>query len=163
MSSTAVPVARPSLSWRVIVPGLLASLLLAMWQMIVEALIPNGAGFWAPPVYIAATVLRDLQSAGSPAAFNLLGVVLGLMGHMMNSVIFGLIFALLIAPRLPALARRIAGGVVYGVVVFVGMWFLILPLVDPVMLNLNAAVFFLGHIMWGAALAAVNYLVGAKA
>jgi len=163
MGSTTVSVARPSISWRTLIPGLAASLVLGMWQMILEALIPSGSGLWSPPINIAAAVLRDLQSAGSPAAFNLLGVVLGLMGHMMNSVILGLIFALLIAPRLPAVAGRIAGGVVYGVVVFVGMWFLILPLVDPVMLNLNAAVFFLGHIMWGAALAAVNYLVGAKA
>lgn len=166
MSSTAASaasVARASFSWRLLIPGLVASLVLGMWQMIVEALIPAGAGLWSPPIYIAATVLRDLQAAGSPAPFTLLGVVLGLMGHMMNSVILGLIFAYLIAPRLPSLGRRVAGGVVYGVAIFLGMWFFVLPLIDPVMLNLNAAAFFLGHMMWGAALGALNFRIVAKA
>jgi uncharacterized membrane protein YagU involved in acid resistance len=53
-------------------------------------------------------------------------------------------------------------GLVYGVVVYVVMWFIILPLLDPVMLNLNAFVFFLGHMMWGVALALVNYRATAK-
>jgi len=163
MTSTSVSVDRPSLTWKVLIPGLAASLLLGMWQMIVEAVIPAGAGLWSPPIYIAATILRDLQSAGSPAAFNLLGVVLGLMGHMMNSVILGLIFAFVIGPRLPSLSRRIGGGVVYGVAIFLVMWFVILPLIDPVMLNLNAAVFFLGHMMWGAALGVVSNQVVARA
>ena len=156
MTSTTVSIVRPSLSWRVLIPGLVASLLLGMWQMIVEALIPTGAGPWSPPIYIAATILRDLQGAGSPTAFNLLGVVLGLMGHMMNSVILGLIFAFVIGPRLSTRSKKIGGGVVYGVVFFLMMWFLILPLIDPVMLNLNAAVFFLGHMMWGAALGGLS-------
>jgi len=129
--------------------------------MIVEAIV--GAGLWSPPIYIAATLLRGLQGAGSPASFDLPGVGLGLMGHMMNSVIFGLIFAFLIGPRLTSLGRQIAGGIVYGVVIFAAMWFLVLPLVDPVMLNLNPGVFFLGHMMWGAALGAVNHFVVAGA
>ncbi|OGO70660.1 MAG: hypothetical protein A2Z37_00770 [Chloroflexi bacterium RBG_19FT_COMBO_62_14] len=158
MTSTTVSVARPSLSWRVLIPGLVASLVLGMWQMIAEALIPTGAGLWSPPIYIAATILRDLQGAGSPAAFNLLGVVLGLMGHMMNSVILGLIFAFLIGPRLSSLGSQVLGGVVYGTAIFLMMWFLILPIFDPVMLNLNAAVFFLGHMMWGAALGGLSNL-----
>lgn len=156
MSSTAVSAARPSLSWRVIVPGLVASLVLGIWQMIVEALIPAGAGLWSPPIYISATILRDLQGAGSPAAFNLLGVVLGLMGHMMNSILLGLAFAFVIGPRLSTRTTKIAGGVAYGIVIFLAMWFVILPIIDPVMLNLNAAVFFLGHMMWGAALGVLN-------
>lgn len=163
MRSTAVSVARPSFTWRVLVPGLVASLVLGMWQMIVEALISTGAGLWSPPVYIAATLLRGFQTVGSPAPFDLLGVGLGLMGHMMNSIILGLIFAFLIGPRLPTLGRQIVGGIVYGVAIFIGMWYLVLPLIDPVMLNLNAGVFFLGHMMWGAALGAVNYIVVARA
>lgn len=161
MTTTALSVSRPSFSWRVLVPGLVASLVLGMWQMIVEAIV--GAGLWSPPIYIAATLLRGLQGAGSPAAFDLAGVGLGLMGHMMNSVIFGLIFAFLIGPRLPSLSRQIGAGLVYGVAIFVAMWTIVLPLINPVMLNLNAGVFFLGHMMWGAALGAVNYFVVTRA
>ena len=43
------------------------------------------------------------------------------------------------------------------------MWYLDLPLINPAMLQLNAEVFLLGHMMWGAALGAVNYLVVARA
>ena len=161
MTTTAVSVSRPSFSWRVLVPGLVASLVLGMWQMIVEAIV--GAGLWSPPIYIAATLLRGLQGAGSPASFDLAGVGLGLMGHMMNSVIFGLVFAFLIGPRLPSLGRQIVGGLIYGVAIFIVMWYVILPLINPVMLNLNAGVFFLGHMMWGAALGAANYLVVTRA
>ena len=161
MTTTAVSVSRPSFTWRVLVPGLVASLVLGMWQMIVEAIV--GAGLWSPPIYIAATLLRGLQGVGSPASFDLAGVGLGLMGHMMNSVIFGLVFGLLIGPRLPSLGRQILGGLAYGVAIFIVMWFIVLPLINPVMLNLNTGVFFLGHMMWGAALGAVNHFVVARA
>jgi uncharacterized membrane protein YagU involved in acid resistance len=160
MTSTAVSISRPSFTWRVFVPGLVASLVLGMWQMVVEAIV--GAGLWSPPIYIAATLLRGLQGAGSPASFDVAGVGLGLMGHMMNSVIFGLIFAFLIGPRLPTAGRQVVGGLVYGIAIFIAMWFIVLPLVNPVMLNLNPGVFFLGHVMWGAALGAVNYRFVAK-
>lgn len=161
MTSTAAPLARPSWSLKLLAAGLVASLVLGMWEMILEAIV--GDGFWAPVVYIAATILRALQSATAPVAFNLLSVVLGLMGHMMNSVIFGLIFAYLIAPRAKSLVGQIVAGMVYGVVIYLVMWFVLLPLVDPVMLNLNAFIFLLGHAMWGIALGAINYWVTPRA
>ena len=158
--ATTTTVARPSFSLKLLVAGLVASLVLGMWEMILEAIV--GDGFWSPVVYIAATVLRGLQSVTVPVPFDLLGVILGLMGHMMNSVIFGLIFAFLIAPRAKSLAGQIVAGVVYGVVIYLVMWFVVLPLVDPVMLSLNAFVFLLGHMMWGIALGAINHWATAK-
>jgi len=160
MTSIPTFTARPALSLRLLAAGLVASLVMGMWQMILEAII--GAGFWSPVVYIAATILRGLQSIAVPVPFHLLGVILGLMGHMMNSVIFGLIFAYLIAPRLKSLGRQIVAGVIYGVVIYAVMWFVVVPLVDPVMLNLNAFVFFLGHMMWGVALGAINHWAAAR-
>ncbi|HEC24252.1 MAG TPA: hypothetical protein ENI95_15185 [Chloroflexi bacterium] len=154
---------RPSFSVRLLIGGLVASMVMGMWEMILEAVIPGGSGFWSPVIYIAATVLRGLQSAGSPVSFHLPGVVLGLMGHMMNSAILGLIFALLIAPRLRSPGGQIIGGMVFGVMIFAVMWFGVLPLIDPVMLNLNFVVFLLGHAMWGVALGLVNYLVAGSA
>jgi hypothetical protein len=155
MTATTATNVRPTFSPRLLLAGIVASLVIGMWQMILEAVLPNGSGFWAAAVYIAATVLRDLQTVTTPVAFHLLGVVGGLAGHMMNSVILGLIFAFLIAPRLGSTAARVVGGVVYGVAVFLVMWFVALPLIDPVMLRLNALVFLIGHMMWGAALALV--------
>src|SRR3972149_217677 len=127
VTTTAVSVSRPSFTWRVLVPGLVASLVLGMWQMIVEAIV--GAGLWSPPIYIAATLLRGLQSAGSPASFDLAGVGLGLVGHMVNSGIFGLVCPFVIGPPLPSLSRKIGVGLMYGVAIFVAMWYVVLPLI----------------------------------
>ena len=146
----------PALSLKLLVAGIIASMVMAMWEMIVEAIIPGGAGFWAAPVTIAATVLRDLQDVAIPVPFTLIGVVVGMMGHMMNSIILAVIFAFWIAPRLPSLVGQIVAGMVYGVVIFVVMWYAILPVIDPVMLKLNAVVFLFARLMWGGALGWIN-------
>ena len=146
----------PSLPWKLLIAGLVASMVMAMWEMIVEAILPGGAGFWAAPVMIAATVLRDLQNVATPVPFTLIGVVVGMMGHMMNSVILGIIFAFWVAPKVPSLVGQIIAGMIFGVMIFVVMWYAILPVIDPVMLRLNAVVFLIAHVMWGGALGWIN-------
>jgi len=163
MTSTTIRAARPSFPLSLLAGGLVASIVMGMWQMILEAIIPGGAGFWSPLVFIAATILRDLQTVSVPVPFHLLGVLLGLMGHMMNSVIFGLLFAYLIAPRTRSLIGQAVAGMVYGAAIYVVMWFAIVPLVDPVMAHLNPLIFSLGHFMYGLALGLVNHKVTAKA
>ncbi len=135
---------------RTILAGLIASIVMGMVEMVFEAV--AGDGFWSPVTYIGATVLRGLQSLQPPVGFHFWGVVLGLMGHMMNSVILGLIFLALFAGRVGTPAARVVTGAVYGLGIFFFMWYLVVPAVDPVMLNLNATVFVLAHLMWGAAL-----------
>ncbi|MEX2183265.1 MAG: hypothetical protein WEC14_02370 [Chloroflexota bacterium] len=137
---------------RILVAGIGASLVLAMWEMIVEALIPDGAGFFGPPIAIGATIVRDLQGSANPIPFDALALVLGLMGHMMNSVILAVVFGV-IASRLALSAAGTVGlGMAWGAAVFVAMWFVVAPAIDPLMLNVNAAAFFAAHLMWGAAL-----------
>lgn len=82
-------------------------------------------------------------------------VVAGLMGHMMNSVILGGVFAVIVKDREGGMLPLTGVGAVYGVAVFGIMWYLVVPLVDPVMLNLNPVVFAISHMMWGAALGLV--------
>ncbi len=135
---------------RVLVAGIVASLVMGMIEMIYEAL--AGDGFWSPAVYIGATVLRGLQSVQIPVTFDFWGVVLGLMGHMMNSVIFGLIFMAIVARRIRSRGGLVFSGAVYSLAIFVVMWYAVAPIVDPVILNLNATVFAIAHIMWGLAL-----------
>lgn len=135
---------------RVLVAGIVASLVMGMIEMIYEAL--AGDGFWSPAVYIGATVLRGLQSVQIPVTFDFWGVVLGLMGHMMNSVIFGLIFVAIVARSIRSRGRLVFSGAVYSLAIFIVMWYAVAPIVDPVILNLNAAVFAIAHIMWGLAL-----------
>jgi hypothetical protein len=135
---------------RVVVAGLIASLVMGMLEMAHGAI--AGTGFWSPAVFIAATIVRGLQSVSVPVAFQPLPVVLGLMGHMMNSVILAALFSWLIAPRLRSLSGLVLGSVIYSLAVFFVMWYVIVPLVDPVMLSLNPLVFAVSHMMWGAAL-----------
>ncbi len=137
---------------RILVAGVVASLVIAMWEMIVEAIIPDGAGFFGAPVAIGATVVRDLQGSANPIEFHALAFVAGLMGHMMNSVILAAIFGAVVARRALSATATIVAGMGWGVAVFVAMWYVVVPLVDPLMLNLNAAAFFAGHLMWGAAI-----------
>jgi hypothetical protein len=135
---------------RVLGAGIVASIVMGMVEMIYEAV--GGAGFWSPVVFIAATLLRSLQSVPIPVPFMAMAVILGLMGHMMNSMIFGLIFASIVS-RFPISRGTLVGlGVVYALAVFVVMWFLVVPAIDPVMVKLNGMVFAIAHMMWGAAL-----------
>ncbi|MGH2405072.1 MAG: hypothetical protein ACRDGN_11485 [bacterium] len=133
--------------------GLIASMVMGMIEMIYEAV--GGAGFWSPLVFIGATLIRDLQALQGPVPFHAAAVVLGLMGHMMSSVIFALIFAGLVSRMTLARGALVGTGIAYGVVVFAIMWYLVLPAVDPVMLGLNKVVFVLAHMMWGAVLGLV--------
>ncbi len=135
---------------RVLWAGLIASIVMGMIEMVYEGV--AGAGFWSPVVFIAATILRGLQSVQIPVPFDLAGVVAGLMGHMMNSVIFGFIFAAIVGRSTMSRAALVGAGIVYSLVIFAIMWYIVVPTVDPVMLKLNGTVFAIAHIMWGAVL-----------
>ena len=137
---------------RILIAGIGASLVLAMWEMVVEAVIPDGAGFFGPPIAIGATVVRDLQGSANPIPFDAIALVLGLMGHMMNSVILAVIFGRGVARLAPSVGATIGLGMVWGLAVFAAMWFVLLPAINPLMLNLNGPVFAAAHLMWGAAL-----------
>lgn len=96
--------------------------------------------------------------SGSPSA-----TVLGLAGHMMNSVILAAVFGLVVPRFVSGAWPLLFGGMLYGAVVFAVMWFVVVPLVDPLMHNLNVLVFLLGHLMWGAALGLLWARFGAPA
>lgn len=138
---------------RWIMAGAIASMVMGMWEMVLEQFV-GGNGFWAPVTYIAATVLRDYQDVATPVPFAAVPVVLGLMGHMMNSVALGPVFAKFV-PRDAGPEVLVGLGAAYGVAVLLAMWLVALPLVDPVMLRLNFVIFALAHVMWGIALGAV--------
>jgi len=152
--------ARQALVRQVII-SIIAGMVLGMWTMLVEGVLHAGesflAGLVSPLNYIAATVLGGLGNpnfylAGQLPPLDPLTILLGLMGHMMNSVILGLIFYG-IAGRLTQDRRTLLlAGVIYGVVVLLGLWILVLPVLDPVMLRVNFLAFVLGHMMFGAVL-----------
>ena len=134
----------------IIIAGLVSSVVMAMMEMVYEGLF--GVGFWSAPVFIAATIVRNFQTVAIPVAFSAVPVALGMMGHMMNSVILGFIFAALVGKFFKSPVSGAFGGAVYALAIFVAMWFVVLPAIDPVMLALNPVVFALSHMMWGAVL-----------
>jgi hypothetical protein len=85
----------------------------AMWAMIVGAFTP-GSNLFAPPQGIAQSV-----GIGFPGHdIQAVPLILGLMGHMMNSVILGLVFlAIASALKLRGVTTVIAG-MTYGLVVY---------------------------------------------
>lgn len=142
----------------ILIGGIVASLVIAMWEMVVEALIPNGAGFFGPPVAIGATIVRDLQGAANPLPVDPAALVLGLAGHMMNSVALAVILGAVVRRSSMGAIGLVVSGMVWGAVVFVVMWYGLLPAVNRLMLNLNGPAFFLGHLMWGAVLGLLWYV-----
>ncbi|HEY6073235.1 MAG TPA: hypothetical protein VIV15_07570 [Anaerolineales bacterium] len=162
MATVALTAARSNSTIKWLAGGFAGGMAMAMWEMIAEGIIPNGAGFWAAPSYIGATLLRNLQTLPRPVPFDALDLSAGVMGHMMNSLVFGLIFVWLIAPRFRSLAGQVIAGLAYSLVIFGVMWLAVVPVLDPVMMNLNAGLFLVGHMMYGIALGAVNYWVTAR-
>lgn len=133
---------------KIIIAGLVSSIAMAMMEMVYEGLF--GVGFWSAPIFIAATILRDLQAVAIPTAFALVPVIVGMMGHMMNSVILSFVFVALLGRFLHAPSSGAVVGALYALAIFFVMWFAVLPAIDPVMLNLNPVVFALSHMVWGA-------------
>ena len=114
MSTTAIPratggSAAPAV--RAGVAGLIAGMVFAMWAMVIGIFTSN---LWAPPQGIAQSV--GIGQAGHD--FQIAPFVLGLLGHMMNSIILGLIFlGVATVLKLRGLASVVVG-MMYGLIVY---------------------------------------------
>ncbi|MGC8488123.1 MAG: hypothetical protein ACP5QO_07865 [Clostridia bacterium] len=136
---------------RAILGGLIGSVVMAMWAMMVAG--ATGMGFWAPVQLIAATWY------GPAAMMHLTGgvIIAGLMTHMMMGAMLGIILAIAFQV-IPAFAPgrvRLVWGIVYGLVVWIVMQFAILKAVDPMMASkMTPWAFAMGHMMFGLVAAA---------
>lgn len=139
---------------RNLVVGLVAGMGFGMMEMVIEAIV--GRGFWAPLRFIASVFTLGKDTDPS---FSFLPVVVGLMGHMMNAIILGLLFALVVSRIASGVIGLALAGVAYAAGIFVVMWFLLLPLIDPAMLLVNGAGFFVSHLMYGLLLGLGIWLV----
>jgi uncharacterized membrane protein YagU involved in acid resistance len=135
---------------RWILPGLIAGLVFAMWAMVVGIFTSN---LWAPPQGIAQSVGIGTQGHN----FQLVPFVLGLIGHMMNSVIIGIIFVAIVRAVHLRGVGVVIGGVVWGVIAYLGMYRVVLR----VLLASTSASFLsanpewswiAGHLMYGVVL-----------
>ena len=130
--------------------GVIAGLPLAVWLMFVAIFT---SVVWAPPQGIAQAV--GIGHAGHD--FQLLPFILGLMGHLTNSVILGLIFlAIAVAFNLRGLATVLVGAI-YGVVAYtIIYWVLLRGLLSGTSGSFLSAdplwSVIIGHLVFGAVL-----------
>ncbi len=66
--------------------------------------------------------------------------------------LFGILFAWLVSRMAIPRARLLQAGALYGLAIFLVMWYAVVPTIDPVMLNLNGAMFAIAHVVWGVVL-----------
>lgn len=145
-SRASTPVNRSAVSG-VLLATMVAGMMFGIMQMIVEALI--GHGFWSPLRYIASVFTRGVNTDPS---FSLGPVIVGLGGHMFNSMILGAVFAMLVwkLTRNPAVLAML--GMMWGVAVWAFMWLAVVPTVDPAMDLLNHGWFLGAHLVFGMVL-----------
>jgi hypothetical protein len=128
----------------VIAAGLGAGMMMGMVEMIISAAI--GQGFWAPPRHIASVLTRGADVA---SGFSLGPVVVGLMGHMINSVILTALFAVVVWKITRHPATLAALGMMWGAAVFAFMWWGVAPAIDPAIGLLNPVGFLVTHLIFG--------------
>lgn len=129
-----------------LVAGIIGGMLMAMIMMMATA--AGGMGFLAPLRLIAATFYgKDAMAGGGP-------LLVGLMVHMMNSMVFGVIFAWL-AGRERAPLPALMAGVAFGVAIWAVMTFGGLPMLNPMMRERVAMMplaWFVAHVAFGMGL-----------
>jgi hypothetical protein len=141
------------------VAGLIAGLMQALTQMI-YGWASSAHSAWDAPMAIWAWI-AGLEHFGQPG--NHIGpLLLGLAGHMGNSIIAGLIFvALVTALRVRNDALTFLGAVAYGLLLFLVMRYGILPLRDSTKALFTTSlvspqwVWWLAHGIFGITLGAV--------
>ena len=153
MSTTAIPHAtsvsiEPAV--RAGAAGVIGGLPLAAWLMLVGIF---ASTLWAPPQGIAQAV-----GIGHPGHdFQLVPFILGVMGHVVNSVILGLVFLGVVAILNVRGWAIVLVGAVYGVVAYeIIYWSLLRGLLSGTSGSFLSAdpqwAVIIGHLMFGAVL-----------
>lgn len=133
------------------VGGMLGGAVMAMWSMVV--LWATGDGFWTPLNLIAHTVWR---SAPIGASFSVGALIIGMVVHMMMSMLLGVGLAVTGAraglTRPVLVAASMVAGLMLWVVMQYGAW----QVVDPTAADaFTPWVFAVAHLMYGAVTGAV--------
>jgi len=153
MSTTAIPHATSvsiEPAERAGAAGVIAGLPLAAWLMLVGIF---ASTLWAPPQGIAQAV-----GIGHPGHdFQLVPFILGVMGHVVNSVILGLVFLGVVAILNVRCWAIVLVGAVYGIVAYeIIYWSLLRGLLSGTSGSFLSAdpqwAWIIGHLMFGAVL-----------
>ena len=108
-----------------------------------------GDGFRSPLKYIASVFTRG---AAVDPSFSLGPVIVGLGGHMMNSMMLGAVFAMSVWKLMRNPVALAMLGMMWGAAVWAFMWLAVIPTIDPAIKLLNAPWFFGAHLVFGMVL-----------
>ena len=129
------------------IAGLIAGVVMAMWAMIVAAVM--GAGLLAPPQMIAEPFFGPFQMG----TFNAVAFVVGLVVHMMFSIAFGIIFALIWQGIAQGGIVAVIGGMMYGLIIWVVMSYVVAPVVGShIAQEMPLWAWVVAHLMFGMVL-----------
>ncbi len=109
----------------------------------------SGLGMWLPVNVIAATFLRDMQTASIDqlAQFNLAALIIGLLMHAVLSIGLGILFVLIL-PTLPG--TPIIWALTVGPLLWIIATVLTLPLLNPIMVRVvDVPSFIAAHVAYG--------------
>jgi len=148
------------------IAGLAGGMMMAMWQMVVGAIaqVPTAVpgihtSFWTAVTSIPSVVFGQGWFHGS---FDFGAVFLGLMGHMMNSMMLGVVgvgLATTLLGHRPSVARAMAFGMMFGLILEVVIVNLIVNQVQTVNTLYTSTPewsWFVAHAMFGATVGLVG-------
>jgi len=113
----------------------------------------TGIGIFEPPKLIAATVYGP--AAMDPPGFVLMPVLVGTLLHLITSTVLGFIFGVVFHRlfHLPtAFGTAVLIGLCYGILIFLGAYFLVLPIANPTLHDSYMAPFVAQNMIFGICL-----------
>jgi hypothetical protein len=131
------------------VAGLGGGLAMAVVAAIISLIIH--ADIWQEAKQIAAIVYGSAAVAGE--GFVAGPVIVGTLIHLAMSALLGAVFGILTRRvfKLPSdFGAPILAGLIYGLVIWMLAYFIVLPILNPLLLQLYAPAFIIQHVVYGA-------------
>jgi uncharacterized membrane protein YagU involved in acid resistance len=136
---------RPSLATGA-VAGVVAGLVMTVWKMAEAAI--AGVGVWRPPNLIATIALGPSANHGE---FSYAAFAVGMLLHVLTSIVMGVVYAAFAARFLPRVTRAAEFGVIigYALLNWAAYEWLIMPWLAPVMdANVSPTSLAIAHVVF---------------
>lgn len=132
------------------VPGLggaIAGIVGGLAMLIVAALLSTAMGedLWREPREIALPLFGSAQTGWAP-------ILVGTILHFLVAALFGAIFGIVSRRllRLPSdYGAQVVAGLIYGLALWVLAYFVVLPILNPALLDTYAPSFVIQHLVYG--------------
>ena len=138
--------------------GTIAGLAGGVAMTVVAALLSASMGqdIWHEPKRIAVIVYGPAALAGS--GFELGPVLVGSLLHLLVSALLGALFGIVTRRWLHLTSdfgTPVMAGLVYGLLIWMVAYFVVLPLINPVLLEVYTPAFIIQHVVYGVVLGLV--------